>query len=265
MVKKNPLKPLAFLTSSKLFSFKVLGGLLVLSVAGYVLTQSVLLAFASFALIVLLFFSDFSLDKTWKQNLLELFYALVFAIAAWFALGFVLQTDSPMNVVTSCSMLPNLQRGDLVFIRGGVENVPSLNASFSDLGSVQVHKSVCFAGTQPWPCTDYAIVANQTVFENRSNDIIVFDPKPTGPGLLIHMAFAKINTEDGAFFLTKGDNNPVLDQENHRFYFVSEKDVKGRVFLTIPFVGYLKLLLFLQFEVPAGCDSVLEKAEPPSQ
>jgi len=55
-------------------------------------------------------------------------------------------------------------------------------------------------------------------------------------------------------------NNTVLDQENGRFAFVAEKDVKGRVVLRIPYVGYLKLFLFLQFEVPQGCDSVLTKA-----
>jgi len=234
--------------------------LLALGVAAYVFTQNVLFAFVSFALIIGLFISDFSLEQGWKQNALELAYALGFAIAAWFLLGFVLQTDSPINVVTSCSMLPTLQRGDLVFIKGGVEKAHEVSASFADLSSISVHKGLCYLNSIPVACTDQAIISNNTVGESKNNDIIVFDPKPTGPGLLIHRVFAKINTERGAFYLTKGDNNAVLDQENGRFSFVAEKDVKGRVVFTIPYVGYLKLFLFLQFDVPAGCDSVLVRA-----
>ena len=237
----------------------ILLALLALCIGAYVLTQNVLFAFASFALIIALFFSDFSLKQGLRQNFLELAYAIGFAVAAWFLLGFVLHTDSPINVVTSCSMLPNLQRGDLVFIRGGVENAPAVQASTADLAGVKVRKAVCYLNSVPVPCTDQVLVSNESVDYDLNNDIIVFDPKPTGPGLLIHRVFAKIVTEQGAFYLTKGDNNAVLDQENGRFAFVAEKDIKGRVALRIPYVGYLKLFLFLQFEVPQGCDSVLTR------
>ena len=238
----------------------ILLALLALCIGAYVLTQSVVFAFVSFALIIALFFSDFSLKQGMKQNAMELAYAIGFAAAAWFLLGFVLHTDSPINVVTSCSMLPNLQRGDLVFIRGGVESAPSVNAATADLAGVRVRKGMCYSNSIPVQCTDQGLVSNKTIDADLNNDIIVFDPKPTGPGLLIHRVFVKIETEQGVFYLTKGDNNPVLDQENGRFAFVAEKDVKGRVVLRIPYVGYLKLFLFLQFEVPQGCDSVLTKA-----
>lgn len=238
----------------------ILAFLLVASIAGYVLTQSVLFAVLGFVFIVGLFFSDFSTENNLQQNAMELIYALAFAIGAWLLLGFVLHTDSPINVVTSCSMLPNLQRGDLVFIQGGVNNVQSVSASTQQLASSQLHRSLCIAGTTPVPCTDAILVANKTIEANLNNDIIVFDPKPSGPGLIIHRSFAKFETEQGVFYATKGDNNPVLDQENGRFQFVSEKDVKGHVVLRVPYVGYLKLLLFLQFDVPQGCDTVLRKA-----
>ena len=232
--------------------------LLLASLAAYVFTQNVLFAITTFVLIIGVFLADFSFDKTWKQNLLELVYALAFAVAAWFAIGFVLQTDSPINVVTSCSMLPNLQRGDLVFIQGGSVNAPELPVSMGELQSLKVHKTICKSGEWDSACTDSVIVVNETVSRNLSNDIIVFEPKPFGPGLIIHRAFAKLTSPDGIFFLTKGDNNAVLDQEGGRFSIVSEKDVKGKVLFAIPYVGYLKLLLFLQFETPAGCDSVLQ-------
>ena len=234
--------------------------LLAIGIAFYAFTQNILFAFAAFALMTAILALEFSPGKTFKQNILEFAYALVFAVAAWFLLGFFLQTDSPINVVTSCSMLPTLERGDLIFIRGGVENAPTAIASVGEMQAAQVHKALCIAGKNSVPCTDDVRMANQTIRENNNNDIIVFNPKPTGPGLLIHRVFARVETPEGIFFLTKGDNNPVLDQENGRFNFVSEKDVKGRVVLRIPYVGYLKLLLFLQFDTPAGCDTVLRKA-----
>lgn len=245
----------------KAFGFSlahILYVLLVLSVAGYIFTHSVYLAFAGFATLVILFFSDFDF-RDLKQSAIELVAALAFAVVAWLALGFVLQTDSPINVVTSCSMLPNLQRGDLVFIRGGVENVPAVSASVRELQNAKIHNALCLAGNNPVVCTDAVIIANKTIPASLNNDIIVFNPRPTGPGLIIHRAFLKAETEQGVFFITKGDNNAGIDQQNQRFEFVSEKDVKGRVVLKIPYAGYLKLLLFLQFDVPAGCDTVLAR------
>ncbi len=253
----------ASILKSKLFGLSIshiLAILLVASIAGYVLTQSVFFAVLGFIFIIGLFFSDFSAENNLRQNALELVYALAFAVGAWLLLGFALHTDSPINVVTSCSMLPNLQRGDLVFIQGGVNNVQSVSVSTEQLPLAQLHRSLCIAGTTPVPCTDAIMVANKTIAANPNNDVIIFDPKPTGPGLIIHRAFARFDTEQGVFYATKGDNNPVLDQENGRFQFVSEKDVKGHVVLRVPYVGYLKLLLFLQFDVPQGCDTVLRKA-----
>jgi hypothetical protein len=248
--------------SAKLpFGVKVGNALLVLlaaSLVAYVFTQSILFAISTFVLIIAVFLADFSFDRTWKQNALELGYALAFAIAAWFALGFVLQTDSPINVVTSCSMLPNLHRGDLVFIQGGGVNAPSISVSPEDLQTLKVHKTICKTGQWDSACTDEVLVGNATISRSLSNDVIVFEPKPFGPGLIIHRAFAKLETPSGVFFLTKGDNNAVLDQEGGRFSLVSYKDVKGRVLFAVPYVGFLKLFLFMQFENPQGCDSVLQ-------
>ena len=236
----------------------VLLALLAASVGLYVLTQSIVFAFTSFALLVGVFLADFSLEKSMKQNAIDLGIAVGLALGVWLALSFALQTDSPINVVTSCSMLPNLQRGDLVFIQGGAINAPEFSVSPSELSQIKVHKTVCTRAGSPVSCTDAVVIGNRTIPASLSNDVIVFDPKPTGPGLLIHRSFARLVSGDQIYYLTKGDNNPVLDQEGSRFSLVSSKDVKGKVLLSIPYVGYLKLFLFMQFEVPAGCDSTLE-------
>ncbi len=59
-------------------------------------------------------------------------------------------------------------------------------------------------------------------------------------------------------------NLPILGALTWRdgaLQWISENQVpvKGKVLLRIPYVGYIKLLLFLQIQAPAGCDSVLQK------
>jgi signal peptidase I len=39
-------------------------------------------------------------------------------IAVWFSLQFFLATKYPLDVVPSCSMLPSLQRGDMLLLQG---------------------------------------------------------------------------------------------------------------------------------------------------
>ncbi len=48
----------------------------------------------------------------------EILIALVAALLIWTALVFILGTSSPIDAVASCSMLPTLQRGDLVVLHG---------------------------------------------------------------------------------------------------------------------------------------------------
>ncbi|NUN11456.1 hypothetical protein HUU53_02325 [Candidatus Micrarchaeota archaeon] len=233
-----------------------------LFLALYLLTNQeffgVLVFFALLALIVL----DFSPKKEgdWKTTLKELVIALVFAGAAWFLLGFLLNTSSPLNVVTSCSMLPELQRGDLIFLKGDPIQAPEVTTqlSRSELSqSIKLVKNRCFIGTNPDLCTSSILFDGQEFSSKPSNNsIIVFEPEPNNIGLIIHRAMLKINTPDGAYYLTKGDNNQVLDQEAS-FDFVDEKKILGNVFFRIPFIGYVKLLLFLQFQVPPGCDRTI--------
>jgi signal peptidase I len=71
---------------------------------------------------------------------------------------------------------------------------------------------------------------------------------------IIHRAVAKIRAQDGVFVLTKGDSgkNPLIDQDYPLFS--REKaitssatpadEIKGRIILRIPLLGYPKLLLF---------------------
>ncbi len=60
--------------------------------------------------------------------------ALLLALVLWFGAGFALQTPSPLNAIVSCSMLPHVQRGDMVLLRG--DRIQSPVAQVQSLGGI---------------------------------------------------------------------------------------------------------------------------------
>ncbi len=61
--------------------------------------------------------------KDLKKDLIEIAIAVVFVVLLYYGLKLILNTNSPLNVVPSCSMLPVLQRGDLVVLSGNIKNI----------------------------------------------------------------------------------------------------------------------------------------------
>jgi hypothetical protein len=132
-----------------------------------------------------------------------------------------------------------------------------LNRDGSSLGN----ESVCTVGLE---------FKGQVYYENYSSDIIVYAPKPYGyntsiQGMdIIHRVFAKIKVGEKYYFLTKGDNNQVFDA--YWLNIISEEDVKGKVALRLPFLGYFKLFITPQFYSnmgadPQGCEKIYERAK----
>lgn len=59
-----------------------------------------------------------------KKGILELLIALAAVAIVWGALILALGTSTPLDVVPSCSMLPNLQVGDLILVQNsGIQNI----------------------------------------------------------------------------------------------------------------------------------------------
>lgn len=56
-------------------------------------------------------------DRGIKHELKDTLIALGIALAFWFSLQFLLNTSSPISAVVTCSMLPNLQRGDFAIVQ----------------------------------------------------------------------------------------------------------------------------------------------------
>jgi len=129
------------------------------------------------------------------------------AFIIYFVMQFSLNTKTPMVVVVSGSMEPNLHKGDLLFLRG------------KDPASIKSGSA-----------------------EGKEGDIIVFDAHlpgwhnpPSEP--IVHRVISK-RFDNGWFFLTKGDANTNHDQVE-----VPDTSVLGVVVGKIPYIGWIKILL----------------------
>ena len=128
------------------------------------------------------------------------------AFLIYYIMQVALSTDTPMVVVVSGSMEPNLLEGDLLFLKGtDPENI----------------KSGTIAG--------------------KEGDIIVFNAynlwfhAPAEP--IVHRVIDK-KYDKGWFFLTKGDANSIPDAD-----WVPETRIFGVVVGRIPYVGWVKIIL----------------------
>ncbi len=65
----------------------------------------------------------------WKNEIKEIAIAIAIALIVWYGAGFALSTPSPINAIVSCSMLPQLERGDLVLLQGGEVKAPAISIS----------------------------------------------------------------------------------------------------------------------------------------
>ncbi|MFX1279321.1 MAG: signal peptidase I [Promethearchaeota archaeon] len=128
------------------------------------------------------------------------------AFLIYFVMQIALNTKSPMVVVVSGSMEPNLHKGDLLFLKG------------KDAGNIK----------------------NGTI-EGKEGDIIVFDARglwihaPSDP--IVHRVVDK-KYDNGWFFLTKGDANLSPDEA-----WVPETRILGVVVGRIPYLGWVKIIL----------------------
>ncbi|MFH1199726.1 MAG: hypothetical protein V1708_01530 [Candidatus Micrarchaeota archaeon] len=194
----------------------------------------------------------------------ELDSAFFAALFAWLAMGFILNTSTPLDVVTSCSMVPNLDRGDLIILQGGAVNAPTVEYDKATIAASDFLREICtVADTQTGAefntlCTS-GLRLNGTEYKfGHSTDIVVYEPPaPSSIGLIVHRAVLKLRIDGKAYYITKGDNNPVTDIEGIIAMPPTDKDIRGKMIARIPYIGYLKLFLALQFDEPPACRRVL--------
>ncbi len=256
------------------------------------------------------------------KNIIEIVLAVAVVLGLWYGLRFLLHTSNPLDVVPSCSMLPVLQRGDMILVQGAnqvsikapIVNITEdeFNESFSSTGTealqcvaynktqTSIHisqvaepgydigllrtsngtsaiipasaqtgvvKFIC--GTVPVTFTNGTVVeeaatvgigiGNRTIYGDKNNSIVVYQTEPQdlfyqeGDSYIVHRAYAILNASGSYYTLTKGDNNPGLDLQYYNSP-ASMADVQGTVIASVPYLGYLKLVLSNNFVEPTGCN-----------
>ncbi len=210
-------------------------------------------------------------DCFWKSAIywiVNIIVSFLLAMLIYKILGLILGTAMPMAIVVSSSMEPNLYRGDVVVLTNPkeltVEEVTiNQNVAKKDLSEfAEISYSKNQYGLLE---ADSIKIADKNISLldaiDRKNDIIVYPSNKTGRDI-IHRAIVKINAKDGVFYLTKGDNhktNVFIDQDcevaivNEKIiaqkpcinlYPIKENIVKGKKIGRIPYIGYIKLVLF---------------------
>jgi signal peptidase I len=172
--------------------------LLVISIAAYILYNNIITGAIALALFIIAIVIDVKSgieEKGAKSGLKDIGIAVGAAIALWIVLILVLGTLSPVDVVASCSMLPNLQRGDLVFLHGisnftefaESNHLPIVNITVSQFNSMQRNMGSEF-------------LAFYTYYSNSSNISYILPEGSSG----YHVAL--FNTECLSTYNYEGEN-----------------------------------------------------------
>lgn len=199
-------------------------------------------------------------DSKIIENIVNVFFAAIFALLLYTILSFIFQTATPLVIVYSASMQPNLFRGDVIGLRAASQNDYFGEEVFIDdkilNKPVNEFLNPIYESGQ---VSKLVFDNNQNVLVEKDASIIVFNSIPDNLPI-IHRSIVKIIANDGNFVLTKGDNfntNPTFDQDCGEidqlrntsekncvtFYAIPINEIEGLAFFRIPLLGCIKLWL----------------------
>jgi len=82
-------------------------------------------------------------------------------------------------------------------------------------------------------------------------------------GDIVHRAVFRMSVNGQYYYLTKGDNNPILDAQVYDYpdslgnVPIAQKNVKGRMLFRVPLLGYYKLVISGYFKEDPQCSTQL--------
>jgi signal peptidase I len=97
----------------------------------------------------------------YKKSILEIAVAIIVVVVLWYGLKFFLATNNPIDVVPSCSMLPYLHRGDMIFLHG-VSSISQIKAPIIDVTSSQMSRVLSSPDSESLSCVAYITNASGT-------------------------------------------------------------------------------------------------------
>lgn len=162
------------------------------------------------------------LNEGWTGTIFYIVLGLIIAVFVHWGLGIVLNTELPIVTVSSQSMVPTLNVGDIVFIEG------EKNYSLGDI--------IVFKGWEKDP------IIHRIVAFSDGNVV----KKLKGWNELSDKDIKEIEQGKGKIYITKGDNNPTCDQCYGELP-ARESDVYGKEIFIIPYLGWIKILFVEYF------------------
>ena len=127
-------------------------------------TEIIPLALAALVVIEIVFFVGLEIKDGvkkhgWKHEIVDTFIAVIVAVLLWLGASYILNTSTPVSGVVSCSMLPNLERGDFIVVQGKEPLAYEISMSESELNALANGPySAVFKGTEypiPMPLYSY--------------------------------------------------------------------------------------------------------------
>jgi hypothetical protein len=114
----------------------------------YVITKlplfGLIAALVLFLMVILEFYEGIR-KNGWKKEAIETLKTIAIAVILWIALTLVLSTSSPISAVVSCSMVPDIARGDMILVKGESSYSSNMiNATESDISALFSNPTVFF-------------------------------------------------------------------------------------------------------------------------
>ena len=160
------------------------------------------------------------LNEGWSGTISYCILGLFVALVANWGLGVVTGSNLPIVTVSSTSMVPTLNVGDIAFIKGQ--------------NSYEVGDIIVFNGWEKEPIIHRIVaISDDGKIERYDNWNQMNDEKILGYG-------------NEKIYITKGDNNPSCDQCYGKLP-VKENEIYGKEFLIIPYLGWIKILAVRYF------------------
>lgn len=157
-----------------------------------------------------------TLNEGWIGTVFYCFLGILVAISVHQASGLALHTGLPIVTVSSQSMVPVLNVGDIVIIRG---------EETYELGDI-----IVFNGWETEP------IIHRVVAIGNYPDV----EKLEGWNELTDKYISEMSYGKEKIYITKGDNNVKCDQCAGR-YPVEESKIYGRAVAKIPYLGWVKI------------------------
>ncbi len=148
-------------------------------------TIAVIFGIIIFAMIVALVAIEIingSSEEGKLKNALEVVVAIVLVVAIWYAMQWLLHTRYPIDAVPSCSMLPYLQRGDMIILQG-VAQPSQIHAPEVKMTQAQVQQMISNAMNESLECVAYKISAssvNVSLILQPGYSLGIYEQEPNG-------------------------------------------------------------------------------------